>query len=291
LRLVLFLRISLGSARKSLDVKIGISGIGYQCAEHLSAVLGPWLDLRSKSKHEIYISLAYGVFPEVYSLSQLNPDRPDGSLASLREFLSQKKIDALFVSPVPKYEWDLRTCTLPFLQQRQIDLLWLLDLQDEIYSVDEIHRIAGFIENHPEAVWFKVNFKNYAFASDCYIEEFIAPRIWRARIPAAIQCFHYDNSVTYEHGQKQEGLPNLAIPRSVAFPKHLSWVGSPEYLKRKIKFQYLHYGTCSYRWDEESDSLQFNEDYYRRAGKQVPTVYKEELKQVSTIHVETEAGS
>jgi len=263
-----------------IGVKIGISGIGYQCAEHLSEVLQPWLDLRATSKQEILISLAYGVFPEVYSLSQINPDRPDGSLASLRELLFQKRIDTLFVSPVPKYEWDLRTCTLPSLLQRQIDLLWLLDLQDEIYSIDEIQRIVNFIERHKEAVWFKVNFKNYAFAMDSYIEEFIVPRIWRARVPAAVQRFHYDNSVTYEGGQKQETLPNTAIPRSVAFPKHLSWVGSPEYLKRKIRFQHLHYGTCSYRWDEESDSLQFNEDYYRRAGKPVPTVYKEELKQV-----------
>ena len=100
-----------------------------------------------------------------------------------------------------------RTCTLPFLVRREIDLLRLLDLQDEIYSV--------------------------------------------------------------------ESLPNCIAPRCVAFPKHLSWVGSSSYLKRTIKFQHLHYGNCNYKWDEENNSLQFNEDYYRRLGKRIPTVYKE----------------
>lgn len=256
-------------------MRIGVSGIGYQCGEHLAEVLQPWFDLRTHGQHKISISLAYGIFPEVYAISQTNLETPDSSLASLRKYLSQKKIDSLFVSPEPKYEWNLRTRTLPCLVEGQIDLLWLLDLQDEIYCVDEISRIVNFIEDRQDILWFRVNFKNYAFTCDSYIEDFIVPRIWRARIPASIRCFHYDNSVTYEDGQKQEGLPHCTIPKSIAFPKHLSWVGSPEYLKKKIAFQRLHYGICSYKWDEETNRLQFNEDYYRRLGKKMPTVYKE----------------
>src|SRR6266699_4499163 len=57
--------------RRSTAVRIGISGIGHQCREHLAAVLEPWLDLRTNSKLEILISLAYGIFPEVYSLTQV----------------------------------------------------------------------------------------------------------------------------------------------------------------------------------------------------------------------------
>ena len=261
--------------RRSEALRIGISGIGHQCGEHLAAVLQPWFDLRTNSKHEILISLAYGIFPEVYSLTQVNPEPPDGSLSSLREYLSERRIDVLFVSPEPKYECDLRTRTLPFLLRERIDLLWLLDLQDEIYSVNEILRIVDFIESHQEKVWFKVNFKNYAFSLDCYIEDFIVPRVWRARIPASIRCFYYDNSITYEDGQKQESLPHCTIPRDVAFPKHLSWVGTPEYLKRKIRFQNLHYGICSYKWDEERNCLQFNDNYYLRLRRRPPEVHRE----------------
>jgi len=237
-------------------MRIGISGIGYQCQEHLADVLRPWFDLKTKDEPEILISLAYGVFPEVYSLMQATPEPTDGCLSSLRGYLSDNKIDALFVSPVPKYEWDLRTCTLPPLLQRQIDLLWLLDLQDEVYSVDEIFRILRFIEGHKDILWFKVNFKNYAFAFDCYVEDFVVPRIWRARMPASIRCFHYDNSITYADGQKQESLPHCTIPRDFAFPKHLSWVGRPEYLKSKIRFLHILYGTCMYKRDAEIYSLQ-----------------------------------
>jgi len=263
------------SKDRAKAVRIGLSGIGYQCGEHLANVLQPWFDLRTQGQHEILISLSYGIFPEVYAISQTNRETPDSSLASLREYLSQKMIDALFVSPEPKYEWDLRTCTLPFLSERQIDILWLLDLQDEIYSVDEISRIVNFIEDRHDMSWFRVNFKNYAFTFDAYIEDFVVPRIWRARIPAPIRCFHYDNSVTYVDGRRQESLPHCTIPRSIAFPKHLSWVGSPDYLKRKIRFQHLHYGTCSYIWDEKTNSLKFNEEYYARVGKGIPVLHKE----------------
>jgi hypothetical protein len=256
-------------------MRIGICGIGYQCEEHLADVLQPWFDLKISGKHEILISVAHGIFPEVYAISQNTPEVPDGSIASLQEYLSADKIDALFVSPEPKYEWDLRTCTLPFLLRGQIDLLWLLDLQDEIYCVEEILRIIDFIESYQEIVWFKINFKNYAFAFDCYVDDFIVPRVWRARIPATIRRFHYDNSITYEDGQKQENLQHCAIPRNLAFPKHLSWVGTPQYLKRKIKYQLLHFGTCSYKWSEERNCLQFNEEYYLRTGKKVPKVERD----------------
>jgi len=256
-------------------VRIGITGIGYQCGEHLAEVLEPWFDLKARGQHEIFISLAYGIFPEVYAVTRINGEPPDDSIQFLRKYVSERKIDALFVSPEPKYEWDLRTCTLPFLLSRPIDLLWLLDLQDEIYSVEEILRIIDFSECHHEVAWFKINFKNYAFASDCYVDNFIVPRVWRARVPAAIRRFHHDNSITYENGQVQENLPHCTIPSHLAFPKHLSWVGPREYLKRKIKFQNLHYGICAYKWNDEKDCLEFNGSYFRKLRKQLPEVHRE----------------
>ncbi len=256
-------------------MRIGVCGIGYQCAEHLADVLKPWLELKESRKHEIVISVAYGIFPEVYAITERASEVPDNSIASLRAYLSDDKIDALYIPPEPKYEWDLRTSTLPVLLRRQVDLLWLLDLQDEIYSVDEIVRTIDFMESHQEIVWVAIHFKNYAFAFDSYVDDFVAPRVWRSRIPASIRCFHNDNSITYEDGQKQENLRHCAIPRNLAFPRHLSWVGTPEYLKRKIRYQNLHFGICSYKWDEEKNCLQFNEEYYLRTGKTIPKVHRD----------------
>jgi hypothetical protein len=257
-------------------VRIGVCGIGYQCAEHLADVLEPWLSLKKESQHQILISAAHGVFPEVQQVLRDHPEVPDDSVPLLRNYLSNRQIDALHVALHPQYEWDLRSCTLPFLIRRRIDLLWLLDLQDEIYSVDEILRTIEFVSEHLEIVWFKINFKNYAFSPDCYVDDFVVPRIWRAQVPALISSFHYDNSITYQNGLKQEALPHATVPRTCAFPKHLSWVGSPTYLKRKIRYQDLHFkGLCSYRWDEKEDCLKFNEDYYRRLRKTIPQVYRD----------------
>ena len=257
-------------------MRIGVCGIGYQCAEHLADVLKPWLALKESGPHQVFISVAHGVFPEVEVVLREFPEVPDNSVFLLREHLTNRQIDALHVSLHPQYEWDLRTCTLPFLIRREIDLLWLLDLQDEIYSVEEITRTVDFVSQHPEIAWFKINFKNYAFAPDCYVDDFVVPRIWRAEAPAMIRSFHYDNSITYENGVRQEALPFLTVPRSCAFPRHLSWVGSPGYLKRKIRYQNLHFkGMCSYRWDEDENCLKFNEDYYRRLKKPIPRVYRD----------------
>lgn len=254
-------------------MKIGISAIGYNCKEHLDKVIRPWIDYKKSNPGQLFISIVHGVFPEVYQIGDCPIFSEDGTIESLQEYKNLGEIDFFQVLSEPTYEKDIRNYTLKNLFKHDIDLLWLLDLQDEIYDPKEILRILDFIDKNKEVDWFKINFKNYIIKPGCYIDDFIAPRIWRTKIYGGIQGFYYDNDIIYNDNRKAVELPNLIIPREIAFPKHYSWIGSPEYLKRKIEFQRRHYTHCSYCWNEAKNSLDFDMNYYIMNGKSIPKVY------------------
>lgn len=254
-------------------MNIAVTAIGYECAEHMEKVLKPWNDLRSEG-YQIFISVAHGVFPEVAQLG-CDSKSKDGTISLLNKMLDEEMIDSLVIKDFPTKEKDLRNATLPFLFEKGFDLLWLLDLQDEIYTAKEILSIIKYIESKPESHWFKINFKNYVIDESTYIDDFIVPRVWRNGVNKGVAGFLYDNDIIFKSGQIQTDAPYSSVPRETAFPKHLSWVGSSEYLKRKIEFQKIHYGFCSYEWDEISNKLKFSENYYKMVDKPIPTLFKD----------------
>jgi hypothetical protein len=249
-------------------MRIGISAIGYECAEHMDEVLAPWLNLK---KHQVVLSIAHGIFPETSALG-LPAISQDGTMEKL-EKLSQKHSISITETPTP--EKDLRNMTLPPILGSNVDVVWLLDLQDELYTEKNINDILEFVRVTPECDWFKINFKNYVFNDSTYVDDFVAPRIWRNDRNGGVAGFYYDNEMVFGDGRAQDCCPNVMVPREVAFPMHLSWVGSEAYLKRKIAFQINHYGNCSYAWDKETNQLVFNRDYYRKFNKQIPTLFKD----------------
>lgn len=258
-------------------MKIGISAIGYECAEHLDSVLKPWIECKNKYKEdggdEFYISVSHGLFPETYQLG-FPIHSTDGTIERLKQYESLGDIDYLQVLESPTFEKDIRNSTLPFLLCQDIDILWLLDLQDEIYTTSQIYNILNYVENSPHD-WFKINFKNYVFDHGTYIDDFVAPRIWKNYTNQGINKFYYDNEILFNNGRHAKELPHSMIPRDIGFIKHLSWVGSKDYLTRKINFQKIHYGTCSYRWDDNINALSFNEEYYFKTNKKMPIIYKD----------------
>ena len=252
-------------------MKIAISAIGYECVEHLNKVLEPWGELKEHG-HEVVISAAHGIFPETHQLG-FPIESQDNSHKIIPE---HPLIDNFVFLEEPTFEKDIRNATLPFLFKNDYDLLWLLDLQDEIYSVKEILKILKFINNPINASidWFKINLKNYVFNEETWIDDFVVPRIWKnpRSDGVKIEKFFYDNDIEYSDGLHAANRPNNIIPQSIAFPKHLSWVGSKDYLIRKIEFQKIHYGDCSYCWDEEKECLDFNNDYYILFNKTKPEI-------------------
>jgi hypothetical protein len=257
-----------------MNKKIGISAIGYECKEHLWKVLAPWRELRTKYPNQFFISVAHGVFPETKSLGYPILST-DGTIEDLEICYNSGIIDSLNVFKEPAYEKDIRNVTLPFLFSKDIDYLWLLDLQDEIYTEKEILSIISYIEEESFIPTFKINFKNYVFDINHYVDDFIAPRIWNNKLNLGVDKFIYDNDIIFKNTLRADQLAVKIIPKNIAFVKHLSWVGSKEYLNRKIEFQKNHYGQCSYMWNNEKECLDFDLSYYQRYNIQLPNVHKD----------------
>jgi hypothetical protein len=257
-----------------MNKKIGISAIGYECKEHLEKVLSPWRKLRLKYPNQFFISVAHGLFPETSDLG-FPILSTDGTIEDLENYYNSGIIDNLYILQEPAYEKDIRNVTLKSLLSIDIDYLWLLDLQDEIYTEKEILSIISFIENEEFIPTFKINFKNYVFDMNHYVNDFIAPRIWNNKLHKGVDKFFYDNEIIFNDGSRADQLSTKIIPNNIAFIKHLSWVGSKEYLTRKIEFQKRHYGQCSYLWNNEKDCLDFDLTYYKKYSKLRPEVYKD----------------
>ena len=120
-------------------MKLAISAIGYECAEHLNEVLAPWEEL--KKHHKVRISAAHGIFPETHKLGFSVESRDD----SHNIIPAHPSIDNFVFLEEPTYEKDIRNATLPFLFEEEFDLLLLLDLQDEIYEVNQILKAFKFV--------------------------------------------------------------------------------------------------------------------------------------------------
>lgn len=257
-----------------MNKKIGISAIGYECKEHLWDVLAPWRSLRSKYPNQFFISVAHGVFPETKDLG-FPILSTDGTIEDLELCYNSGIIDNLYILQEPAYERDIRNVTLPSLFSKDIDYLWLLDLQDEIYTEKEILAILSFIDEENLIPTFKINFKNYIFDLNHYIDDFVAPRIWNNKLYNGVDKFFYDNDIIFKNGSRADHLAMKTIPNAIAFIKHLSWVGSKDYLIRKIEFQKRHYGQCSYLWNDEKNCLDFDFQYYKKYNKSIPELYKD----------------
>jgi len=251
--------------------KIGISAIGYECAEHLDKVLAPWIEFNEKHQNVI-ISTAHGLFPETASLG-FPLLSSDATIIKLKAYEEKGLIKKFSILTEPTFEKDIRNATLKALFDENIDYLWLLDLQDEIYTYQDILNIIKFIQRENYISYFKINFKNYVIDESHYVDDFIAPRIWNNKINGGVKEFYYDNEILFNNGKRAEETSCIAISKNIAFIKHLSWVGSEEYLKRKIQFQKIHYGQCSYKF--ENGKLQLDNEYYARSNLLKPIIYNE----------------
>ena len=66
------------------------------------------------------------------------------------------------------------------------------------------------------------------------------------------------------------------MPRTIAHVKHYSWCGDKDFLKNKVKYQNLRYnGICSYKWNDQTNSLELNEDFYSKYFVRKPEIYIE----------------
>lgn len=259
-------------------MKIGISSIGYDSKELVEKCFLSWNELKKDKTiipeiEDVKICFGHGCFEETYNLG-FPIYSTDGTLELIKEQKELGVIDDLLIYDTPQKEYQMWTNNFLELKKYDIDLLIMVNV-DEIWDLNEIKKMIRYIKNNDLVYYFKVNFKNYCIDYQTWVDDFIVPRIWFTKKNPKLKSFYKDDLVDFDDGSKDINRSHLTIPKNLIFPKHYSWVGSKEYLKRKLNFQSLRYGTCSYAWDENNNKLKLNEDFYLKYNLPKPKLNKD----------------
>jgi hypothetical protein len=252
------------------DCTVGVVACGYECDDLIDRVLEPW---KKFSKENIIFSGVYAPFIEWYKLF-------GGSLGETPSWYEHHKEMFKYFSVPSKAgtEAEIRNIALePLLKKEECDYIFLLDLSDEIYTIEEIERIFSFVKFHPEISWFSLRFKNYVFKETQWLEGFNPPRVFSTRADGLVlKDFYFDNDIRYIDPYRQEivdykTLPSLLVPKNIAFIKHLTWLNN-ERSRRKYEYQIRHFGHCSYKWNYDTQELEFDDEYFLKYNLSKPKI-------------------
>lgn len=273
-------------------LKIGVLGCGYDCVDDLDARLAPWFQV--EQKHEIVFSFVSARFSEYKDLN-LNVDNTP-TLQKLFKYVSDGKLDYLEVPKDACSEHDARSLALRHLLATKCDLIWLLDLSDEYYTVAQIENILRFVDLNPYSVYFRIPFKNYILDGKQWVEGFCPQRIFRRETPnLLLDNFFWDNDAAYRHKSTLsiadggtydgpiEGTPvgtfsrdnqiaGSSVPSCILNEgiKHMTWLHSNG--KNKVAYQLKHFGHCSYKWNSTENKLEIDYDFYAKTGVPLPII-------------------
>jgi len=250
---------------------LGIVYLSYGMPEMLDESLSAFLELKKEGKCKI--SAASILFPEYEGLIEDNVTHnillsahKDGKIDYL---LQQNQLD-----PSDMSEAAIRTNLLRGL--RDCEYILLVD-GDEIYSKESVVNILEFARGRREIWYFDIAFRNYVFDKEHYLDTIYFKRLFYnfAAPNDYIEKFYWDCDVTWLSG-RDSFKPRGRIPESVALVEHYSWLNS--YGKAKVAYQHRHFGEdkCSFRWNEEKNTLELNEDFYLKYNQPIPLVHKKE---------------
>jgi hypothetical protein len=249
-------------------MKIGILGCGYDCNKDLNTRLEPWFE--SAKNNDFIFSFVSCPF------DHFNLSNNQNTINALNDLKDKNLIQYLYTSDSQFSEAESRNHALKFLLEQHVDYIWLLDLSDEYYTVDNINKIVNFIKNNYLYDWFSINFKNYIFDGKEWIDDFCPPRIFKNSSQRKIKHFYWDNDLIYEingYNLDYKSLSESKIPKSIAHIKHMTWLHTNG--KNKYEYQMKHFGDTSYKWNYETEKLELNEDYYRKRSIPLPLIHKD----------------
>ena len=242
-------------------MKLGVIYCGYNQLSNIGNTLSFWNDLSIEGV-DIDVSVVSVPFEEYLDIDHVE----DGSTDYLKA-IEKNNIKNIIFDPKYVPESKARGKSLEFLSGFNPDYIWQVD-SDEYYTKDNVLNILSFLEKDKN-LSYSVNFKNYIFDGNHYLDTFCVPKINRVT-RTSLLGFVDDNRVFYKDVGVIEATP---IPKEVAWVKHMTWLH--EYGKDKVAYQLKHFGDCSYKWNESLSQLEIDLDYYARHGYQVPTVIRE----------------
>ena len=254
-------------------MKIGTISTCYETNETLGKCFLDWHYLRYNKLfgiENVYSSVCHGCFEETAKLGYPIKSQ-DKTIETLNDFKDCHIIDDLTVFEEPVTEIKCWNTCLNYVLSKNVDYVILL-AADEIWSLKDIENAVKFIQKNEYIDIFHAQFKNLIFDYHTYSLDFIVPRIFPTNKHGGLFRFYQDDLIQFIDKKKNFEVSNLTIPRSLCFPRHESWAGSPEKLKRKAAFGVLRYGMASYIWDEKENKLKFNPEYYSKVKLQ-PELY------------------
>lgn len=248
-------------------MKIGIIYCGFNTEEYVLDTIAPWI--KAKGRHDLSIAAVSIPFQEYFFLNQ----GEDNTTQILRDLNKEGKIDFLFTEPKYVKENVARNLGLFSLLNNKPDIIMLVD-SDEFYTQESIDKIFQYVKDTPEHVCYEIHLKNYIFDGKTWLDGFHPPRIFRTDRHKGINQFYWDNDLLFNDSTTHKGVSSITIPKEVAHIKHMTWLNNE---KSKLKTQYhlKHFGACSYRWNNETDSLELDLEYYDKHNYPRPVVHKE----------------
>ena len=247
-------------------MKAGIIYCGYNTEEYVIDTLTPWVE--AKDFFDIKIAAVSVPFEEYRTLNQ----QQDNTTNILKNFYKKGAIDALFTEPKYIKENIARNLSLEYLLQYNPEFIMLVD-SDEFYTKDEIQKIFKITQDNKNIACLEINLKNYIMDGKTWSDGFHAPRVFRNDIYDGIKEFYWDNDLVYNNGYSHNHNKGL-IPKEIVHVKHMTWLNN-EKSKLKIQYHLNHFGGCSYKWNEEKNSLEIDWQYYDYMGYKRPTIYHE----------------
>ena len=263
--------------------KIGILGCGYDCHNGLSERLNPWFQ-RPESKTDFVFSFVSAKFKEY---EDLNINKDNTETENILSFLLQSKlINYLEIPKEAISESEARNLALKHLLDEKCDYVIMLDM-DENYSDKDIHNILYYLNQEDNQFYgtFRIGFRNLIFDNNHYIKNFTPMRIWKVNIgDFKLKSVVYDNDCDYvnnmdmrNHVISDKEFPNKIIPFNLVNPLHYSW-NDYERSCEKIMYQEKRWNPpngngCSLRINKEKKCIEWNIDYFDRAGFSPPEVF------------------
>lgn len=263
-------------------MKVGVILCAYQCADTLPEALTTWVAVRAARLRGDEFTICAVSMP--FTGFDHGDESPDDTQPMIGRLVESGLIDHAIVGNVPTPETEARGMALQWLLDQKVDIVMLLD-GDEAYSLNDVMGALHFVEMNPLVTWFRLPLRNYVFDRKTYlVEPFTPPRVFRVMVPGQpyrIHSFYDDNNVRYggtitRDLKRDVDFASMTVPEALCRPRHWTWIDGPR-SKRKIRYQLEGRGwpECSFRWDDATDSLRFNETYYAKRGLPLPEVVHE----------------
>lgn len=247
-------------------MKVSIIYCGYNNLKLTQKSLPVWLE--ASKKFDIRIAAVSVPFQEYKNITNLN----DGTTDYIKQFVDSGEIDVCFDNPKFIKESDARNLCLFYLLSKGTDYVFLVD-SDELYTMKDIENILNYVQNNKDVECFEIQFKNYIFDGNSWIDGFHPFRIFKTSAQGGLIRFYWDNDVKYANGKTQHDIKRVIIPKEIAFVKHMTWLH--ENGREKYEYQIKHFGLCSYNWNYVTNKLELNEQYFISKKEPIPVINKE----------------